>query len=185
MSTDSYDNSDDDSFEDTEEYRQGLEGEEIVEEYVHQHGWWTDPARKYDREGAPMLQRSQEYIIRPDLLVSKGGVTRYIEVKNHSNPSLYRKKGVYQHAIDRRHWKAYHDAQQTTGLETWLFICEDDVLLQSPIDDLTVDHKLLRGDRGWNSYGRDMVFFDRPLFDEVEMTISDGNVVFGETGTDE
>lgn len=186
MSSDSHNNSNDDSFEDSETYRQGLDGEGVVEEFVNEHGWWVDAAKKYNRDGAPTLQREQEHIVRPDLLVSKGGVTRYIEVKDHSEPSYYRKTGEYQHAIDRRHWRAYHDAQQTTGLETWLFIYEEDrdSLLRSRIDDLTVDHKLLKEDPGWKSYGRDMVFFDRVTFEEVKMSVSDGDVVFGETESD-
>ena len=183
MSSDSHDN----DFEDSDEFRLGENGERLVEAFTQWCGWSTMPARRYNGEGAPTLQRLHEHTVLPDILAVKDGKSRFVEVKTkRDGPSFYRKTQKEQHGVDWANWKAYCDTQRETGLDVWLFVYEPNsgTLLRAAIDDLEMDHRLLEDDPGYNAYGSEMIFWDRDNFESVTASIETGDFFFGQQKLD-
>lgn len=163
-------------FEDTEEYKKGNDGEEKVEKYLNRCGWGTTPLWAYSDDGAPILggEGLKDRVI-PDIQASKDGMTKLAEVKKHTEIHIqYNQGNQEQHGISLRHWNDYLAVQEITGIETWLFIWEDledrddGKLISAPINHLNDESKIARlirkGDRGYQKYGREMIFFPRDEF---------------------
>lgn len=183
----SSDASNNDSFEDSDEYRRGQKGERLVEVFIQRCDWMTMPARKFTGEGAPTLQRLHEHTVLPDVLAVHDGTSRFVEVKTKTVPFEMRKTGEVFHGIGFKSWQAYRDAKRETGLDVWLFIyeIESGTLLRAEIDDLgQIDDMVLEGDAGYDDYGEEMAFWHRDKFEGVTADIEAGDCRFGQQKLD-
>lgn len=175
------------SFEDTEEYQLGNEGEQTVERYLQRNGWATIPKWKYSGEGAPMLEAEGESTVLPDIEASNDGVTRLVEVKTKRETHVQHNQGNQkQHGIDLRHWNHYRDAQQLTGIDVWLFIWEKHTghLCIASVDflddDVVIARRIERGDSGYRAYSSEMIFWPRNQFRIVDVDESPEDGAFGD-----
>lgn len=111
----------------------GRSGEERVVGYLERNGWWTFPSYKYTNvengagPDAPKITRGDESQNTVDIEAFLDGVQRWVEVKTKSNP---RKVPAfldheYQQGMDLDCWRGYKQFQQTTGINVWVFFCED------------------------------------------------------------
>lgn len=116
-----------DDFESTEEFQKGYEGEQTVVNYLERNGWETIPTFEFDGDGAPMLTSDTEDTIIPDILTSRDGVTRWVEVKTkppYEPPEHV--DDVLQQGVEVRHWANYCTVQDVTGIDVWVFFFEQE-----------------------------------------------------------
>lgn len=102
----------------------GKSGEKAVQRWLNERGWWALPTYDFSGRGAPSWQKGQQQIIAPDIHAAKDGVSRFVEVKTYAKSVLNRKRGYLVHGVPGRHWRAYQDACELTGIEGWLVVLE-------------------------------------------------------------
>lgn len=152
--------------------------EKFVAEMFRSNGYYVIPSYDYSgrEEGkAPKMLGNGRGVILPDLDVSKGGRRFWVEVKNKSEPSFYKKEKRDVHGIPIRHWEAYNEIQEITGCPVVLCVVEaptqynegvePKAILKQYIDILASDAREWRGNVG-KGY-KDMIYFPRDLFKVV------------------
>jgi hypothetical protein len=112
---------------DTEQFRRGRNGEQIVADRLMRRGWYVIPS--YDYNGGddhpPRLQGWTRRFIIPDLDACKGGRRIWVEVKTKAAPSLHRASGILEHGIPLRHYEQYLQVELETGCPVYLLVYEE------------------------------------------------------------
>lgn len=118
--------SDTDDFEDLETTQRGRTGEDIVIDYLEQNGWGCVNTSRASGEGPALLTQIDDDLIIQDLLASRNGVCRWVEVKAKPpyDPTEKNIDDVLQQGIEIRQWDDYLSVQEQTGLDSWAFIYE-------------------------------------------------------------
>lgn len=172
-------------FRDSDRYRMGEQGEKLVGELAEEFGWFMMRADEAISKKAPMLERKHERTVLPDILASRGGDSRFIEVKTKSKPVPRRKEnGTLQHGVDSPNWKAYCDTQRETGLPVWLFVYENDsgTLLRARLNDLEIHH-IADNETTIEIHGNPMVYWNRDNFEAITVK-RDADSAFGQDKLD-
>lgn len=115
------------NFRETEKFRRGRSGEQLVAELLMKRGWFVIPSYDYSGEDgnkAPKMQGKDVAYVIPDLDIGKSGLRRWAEVKTKKEPTLYRKTNTMEHGIPIRHLRHYQQVERETGCEVWLFVYE-------------------------------------------------------------
>lgn len=125
----------------TEKFKHGRTGEQLVAEMLMKRGWYVIPSYDYageDGNKAPKMSGQRMAYVIPDLDIAKSGCRRWAEVKTKSAPTLHRISGTLEHGVPLRHFRHYKEVQQQTGCEVWLFVYEEktQVVLYARLDDL-------------------------------------------------
>lgn len=153
------------SLRDTDEFKRGRNGEQIIAEYLRQRGWWVIPSYDYSGEDgnkAPRMTGARGAIVIPDLDAAKDGRRIWVEVKTKEKRVLWRKKNEHRHGIEMRHFWSYQQAQRITGNKAFLVIFEEDTreILCASIDRLKSCGEIGRG----GNFREDMIFWPRAVF---------------------
>lgn len=117
------------AFEDMEETKRGRDGEDIAIDFLERNGWGCVNTSRASGDGPAMLTSITDNTIIPDLLTSRDGVSRWVEVKAKDpyDPSEKGINDVPQQGIEIRQWEDYIKVQDLTGLDTWVFIYEPEL----------------------------------------------------------
>jgi hypothetical protein len=118
------------SIENTPAYRRGVVGEQTVEGWLQERGFFVVRLcniRNHEGLGAPMMMGAKCNLVLPDFQVLKPGQEPfYIEVKHkHLSPISYRLGHVPVHGIGRRNWEQYRRVAILARCSVWLLILED------------------------------------------------------------
>lgn len=158
-------------FQESVEFQRGRNGERIIARWLQARGWYVIPSYDYSGEDgnkAPKLQGLRCGYPVPDLDIACKGKRLWAEVKTKTEPTLFRLLDRLEHGIEHRHFIAYHEVQEITGCQVWLFIYEEraGVVLSAALDDLS---KRARwgspSSRSTARYrGSAMVYFPRDAF---------------------
>jgi len=108
----------------------GLRYEQMTERWLLQTGYSVVPtyAIGADPAGisacAPSLLMASGNAILPDMLVSRDGISRWVEIKHFHSPAENRKYGCKTHGTLARYLTAYQRVQQSTGIPVLVVIIE-------------------------------------------------------------
>jgi hypothetical protein len=99
--------------------------ERSVARWLMARGWLCLPVYDYSglsSEKAPKLEAfaSEDSLVTPDLLVVRGGVLRWVEVKFKTSADVYRRTGSLDTGISLYLWQAYERVQRASGAQAWL-----------------------------------------------------------------
>lgn len=105
----------------------GRLAESEIARYLRLRGWTVIPVYEIEegQNKGPQIFMPDEEAVAPDLLVWKDRRFRFIEAKNKSVFSWYRKTGRWQTGIDNRHYKHYLRVGQHFDLEIWLMFLHE------------------------------------------------------------
>lgn len=115
------------AFRDTEEFKRGRRGEQVVSELLKACGYYIIPSYDYggeDGDKAPKLQGAQHGYAVPDLDAAHSGRRRWVEVKTKTHAIEYRKKKELRHGIENRLLEHYREVQRITGCPVDICIYE-------------------------------------------------------------
>jgi hypothetical protein len=113
---------------DSEEFRRGRSGEEIVADWLKKRECYIIPSYDYsgeDGDKAPKLQGLWEGHPVPDLDCSRNGHRFWVEVKTKEKPVLWRRDNELRHGIELRLLEHYQTVQMISGCPCYLFIFEE------------------------------------------------------------
>ncbi len=151
------------SLRNTEQFRIGRRGEQIVAAMLRELGFWVIPSYDYagpDGDRAPSLQGRGGRVAVPDLDTARRGHRRWVEIKTKNAATYTYATRQLEQGIDWDAYERYLDVQEITGVEVWLAFYELDtqtVLYQS-LDHLARVVRRYDGDK----MGRGgMAFFPR------------------------
>lgn len=158
-------------FEQTQEYKMGQNGEQVIKRLLMQHGWLVIPSYAYTGKGddkAPKLEGMNCFYVIPDLDVCKAGTRRWVEVKTKTEATFYRKLQRHEHGIPLRHYHHYFEVQRATGAPVWMFVHElnTGAILYASLNALQYVTRIYDGDK--MSRGG-MAFFPRDSFTNWEV----------------
>ncbi len=158
-------------FRQTKGFRKGRFGEEIVSLWLQTLGWYILPAYDYTgnkRNKAPRLKGIADSLIVPDLLLARGGESRWGEVKTKAKADFTYMTQRYEHGIPLRHYRHYLRVQHVTGIPVWLLIYElkTGALFWKSLDSLSW---VCREYHGYKMNSGGMAFFPRDIFDLLTM----------------
>jgi hypothetical protein len=109
----------------TEQFRRGRNGEQMVADRLMGAGWHIIPSYDYsgnDDHPPRMEGRTGRYVI-PDL--DACGRRIWIEVKTKAAPILHRASQTVKHGIALRHYEQYRQIEIETGCPVYLVIYEE------------------------------------------------------------
>lgn len=128
------------SFEETDEFIRGRNGERLVADYLRRKGWYVIPSYDYsgDEHKAPRLTGLLDSFVIPDLDVSRCGNRQWAEVKTKWAASFTHVTQQFEHGLPARHFNHYHAVQHVTGCPVHVFIFEESTgeLLHSKLESL-------------------------------------------------
>lgn len=117
-------------FEDTREYKMGRAAEEAWCRFLASVGHAAVPI--YGATGvdsstkAPVMFVRDGLIVCPDVLcLKRDGKSLWHEVKSKHEPGWYRKRGRWEHGIDKSLFDEYRNVQASTGTPVWLIVHEE------------------------------------------------------------
>jgi hypothetical protein len=102
----------------------GAWAEDAVSEFLSSEGWYITKTCRIDDGGAPKAISAIKNLVLPDIMRSKGGATRWGEIKFKDSPSYFRARKEYRHGIDLPNWNDYLQVEKETGISGDLFILE-------------------------------------------------------------
>lgn len=118
-----------DEFRESEKFKRGRAGEQVVADMLKRRGWFVIPSYDYageDGNKAPKMTGQRVAYVIPDLDIARAGVRIWAEVKTKAAPTLHRISGTFEHGIPLRHFQHYKEVQKETGCEVWLFVLEEE-----------------------------------------------------------
>ncbi|HEY5420163.1 MAG TPA: hypothetical protein VIL10_05465 [Marmoricola sp.] len=151
------------SLRDTEQFKMGRRGEQVVAAMFRELGWGIIPSYDYagpDGDRAPSLQGKGWRVPLPDLDTARSGQRRWVEIKTKNAATFTYKTRQLEHGIDLDKYEQYLVVEHETGVEVWLAFYELDtqtVLYQS-LDRLADVVRRYEGDK-MGRHG--MAFFPR------------------------
>ena len=151
-------------FRETEVFKRGRTGEELIQSLLVSDGCFVVPSYDYCRDDkAPKMKGILRSLILPDLDVCKDGRRFWAEVKVKNDATLFRKWNRPEHGIPLRNYRHYLDVAKVSGCPVFLFIVEESSssILCANFVNLEANCRIYEGDK--MSPGG-MVFFDRNDF---------------------
>jgi hypothetical protein len=144
----------------SEQWRTGRAGEEDLAAWFRRNAFHTISLDKIEEDGAPsLIGDNGDRIILTDLIVAQQGITRGVEVKTKSCPTLHMKSKTWEHGIETRLFEHYRAQVKKLGIEIWLAIFQLDKRLVL-MEDVVHLHRVRRDYGGPNMpNGRPHVFF--------------------------
>lgn len=112
------------TFKQSQEWQRGEAGRDIAVRWFKEQGYFVVPVDLIESGGAPSLEGWVRKVVLPDLQVARAGKIAWVEVKTKSRPVHYQKANELRHGIGQRHWNAYLEVQETTGVPASLAIVE-------------------------------------------------------------
>jgi hypothetical protein len=123
---------------DSDEFRRGRNGEQLVARHLIQAGWYVIPSYDYSGEDgskAPLMRGLHDSFVIPDLDTGKDGRRVWVEVKTKKQASPRWTEGDRPyHGISLKHWRDYLEIERITGCAVYLIIyeeCSGEFLCQS------------------------------------------------------
>lgn len=125
------------SLRDTDQFKMGRRGEQVVAAMFRELGWGIIPSYDYagpDGDRAPSLQGKGWRVPLPDLDTARRGRRRWVEIKTKNAATFTYTTRQLEHGIDLDKYEQYLVVEAETGVEVWLAFYELDtqtVLYQS------------------------------------------------------
>jgi hypothetical protein len=154
-----------------EAWEWGQHGVEEVRLFFQGLGHYVLDVDAIDNGGAPAIISQVRRHVTPDLQVSGGGQTWWVEVKYKSHCVKYQKTGKFRHGIDLANWNAYQQVEHETGIPGLLAIFQarpgaeapwEPWLLVAPFADLT-------GGQVGQIKGVEVIFWDVDQFQRHQL----------------
>lgn len=108
----------------SEEAKAGRRGEAVARAWFIANGWGVLHCADFGAVGATMFEGSTGKIISLDLLLARGGISRWVDVKWKNGAVKYQIGNVRRHGIDRQHWDHYLVVESMTGISGALAIVQ-------------------------------------------------------------
>lgn len=148
-------------FQKRPEFIMGRAAEEVVAAWYLSSGWGVHDTSACDGPGfAPRIAFADYKLVLPDLLVFKGGDSRFVEVKAKDSASFTRMTNRLEHGFEN--YGHYLRVQEVTGIKVQICIYEHttDTMLCAWLGDL-MSPRVSSIDASRPAY-----FFARSLFEE-------------------
>lgn len=170
----------------------GRSGEGRVVDYLERNGWWTFPSYKYTNDGdeAPKITREEEGLNTVDIEAFLGGTHRWVEVKTKSEPRevppYAPEPHDYEQGMDIPCWEGYKRFQEVTGINVWIFFCEDNngTFAISTLERLKGSHtsKIDKDHERYNPAKQpdEMIYWDREDLRIVKQNATPSSGAFGD-----
>lgn len=107
-----------------EAWNWGLHGIEETRVFFQGLGHYVLDIDAINNGGAPAIVGQVRRHVTPDLQISGGGNTWWVEVKYKDHCVKYQKTGTWRHGIDRANWYAYRQVERETGIPGLLAIVQ-------------------------------------------------------------
>ena len=115
---------------------EGKKGESLIANWLKTKGFNLLPVYEIEKgqyKGPSFYTATNEEIIAPDLLGFKGQKTIWFEAKHKDAFTWYRKKGVWNTGIDKRHFNEYKKLLEIISFPIWLlFLHKGGKAIDSP-----------------------------------------------------
>ncbi len=153
-------------FHETEVFKRGQNGEQVVALMLKKKGWFVVPVHELTGEAkdkAPAMEGHRNRIVLPDLDVCRDGMRRWVEVKTKDKADYTRITKRLEHGIAQRLYEQYIEVQRLSGCEVWLAVYEEttgEVIARS-LNKLEPYKRLDNGDKMERG---GMIFFPRDQF---------------------
>jgi hypothetical protein len=98
----------------------GFRGEPVMREFLTNLGFWVSAISRDSDSAAPLIESMLRKHVLPDIQASRGGLTRWVEVKSKDSATKYNKTGTFQTGCYIRHFDDYLSVQKATGIPGWI-----------------------------------------------------------------
>lgn len=132
-------------YDDTTAGQWGTSAEALIRRWYQESGCFVVPVHAIEDGGAPLLTGLLRKHVLPDFQVSRGGASRWVEVKFKDHCVLYQKAREWRTGVDLPNWHDYLQVESETGIPGYMAILQyrkgpgappDPLLLEAPFSRL-------------------------------------------------